>query len=76
VRAAGRGTLARGRTTVTVALPEVTDPALRRTVVTAFPREVPNGIPFFVRLGLVEKGTPEEFAAVSDQVAVFEISAC
>jgi deazaflavin-dependent oxidoreductase (nitroreductase family) len=76
VRAAGRGTLARGRTTATVALPEVTDPALRRTVVTAFPREVPTGIPFFVRLGLVEKGTPEEFAAVSDRVAVFEISAC
>jgi hypothetical protein len=54
-------------------LREVTDPAERRAVMTAFPTEVPGGVFFFVRLGLVAKGTPEEFAAASDQVAVFEL---
>lgn len=39
----------------------------------AFPREVPHGVQFFVRLGLVEHPMPEEFAAAADRVAVFEI---
>jgi deazaflavin-dependent oxidoreductase (nitroreductase family) len=73
-RAAGRGELARGRRREDVALAEVTDPDLRRTVMRAFPTEVPGGVDFFVRLGLVEQGTPEQFAAAADQVAVFEIS--
>jgi F420H(2)-dependent quinone reductase len=72
-RAAGRGELARGRRREDVALTEVTDPDLRRTVMRAFPTEVPGGVDFFVRLGLVEQGTPEQFAAAADQVAVFEI---
>jgi deazaflavin-dependent oxidoreductase (nitroreductase family) len=72
-RAAGRGVLARGRRRVPVALREVTDPELRRTVTAAFPREVPHGVPFFVQLGLVEHGTPEEFAAAADRVTVFEL---
>lgn len=74
VRAAGSGDLARGRTRTRVRLHEVTDPALRRTVMAAFPREVPGGVQFFVRLGLVQDPTPEEFAAASDRVAVFEIA--
>jgi deazaflavin-dependent oxidoreductase (nitroreductase family) len=73
VRAAGSGQLAKGRRRNTVVLREVTDPAERRAVMTAFPTEVPGGVFFFVRLGLVAKGTPEEFAAASDQVAVFEL---
>ena len=72
-RAAGRGELAQGRTRSTVALREVTDPAVRRAVMAAFPREVPHGVGFFVRVGLVTKGTPEEFAAAADDVAVFEL---
>jgi deazaflavin-dependent oxidoreductase (nitroreductase family) len=72
-RAAGRGELARGRCRRPVALREVTDPDLRRTVATSFPRQVPHGVPFFVRLGLVESGTPEEFAAAAERVAVFEL---
>lgn len=74
VRAAGRGGLATGRRRTTVAVREVTDPAERRTVMTAFPTEIPGGVFFFVRLGLVTTGTPEEFAAASDEVAVFELS--
>lgn len=73
-RAAGAGELARGRTRTRVELREVTDPAVRRDVMAAFPREVPGGVPFFVRLGLVQRPTPEEFAAASDRVAVFEIA--
>ena len=74
VRAAGRGVLRQGRRATAVELHEVQDPVRRRAVVSAFPREVPRGVPFFVRLGLVEHGTPEEFAAISDRVAVFQIS--
>ena len=52
---------------------EVTDPALRRRVMTAFPTEVPHGVQFFVRIGLVKSADPAEFAAASDKVDVFEI---
>jgi deazaflavin-dependent oxidoreductase (nitroreductase family) len=72
-RAAGRGVLARGRTRRAVELPEVTDLDERRKVAAAFPIEVPHGVFFFQRIGLVDKGTPEEFAEAADQVAVFEI---
>jgi hypothetical protein len=30
-------------------------------------------VPFFVRLGLVERADPEQFAAIADRVAVFEV---
>ena len=73
VRAAGTGELAYGRRRRRVALTEVTDPDLRRTVVRAFPTEVPHGVRFFVRLGLVKGGDPDEFAGVADRVAVFEL---
>lgn len=75
VRAAGRGELACGRNRQQVTLTEVTDPDLRRAVVRAFPTEVPHGVPFFVRLGLVENGDPDEFAGVADRVAVFALRA-
>ncbi|UOZ08136.1 nitroreductase/quinone reductase family protein [Amycolatopsis sp. WQ 127309] len=74
VRAAGRGELARGRRRQPVTLTEVTDPGLRREVVRAFPREVPHGVPMFVKLGIVTKGDPDEFAAVAGRVAVFRIA--
>lgn len=73
-RAAGRGELARGRARRSVALHEVTDPALRRAVMAAFPREVPHGVPFFVRVGLVRGADPEQFALAADRVAVFEVA--
>jgi F420H(2)-dependent quinone reductase len=72
-RAAGTGVLAYGRSRQRVTLAEVADADLRRTVVRAFPTEVPHGVPFFVRLGLVKGGDPDEFAGVADRVAVFEL---
>lgn len=74
-RAAGRAELARGRNRQAVTLHEVVEPAVRREVMAAFPVEVPSGVAFFVRLGLVERADPDQFAAASDRVAVFEIRA-
>lgn len=74
VRAAGRGELARGLRRQPVTLTEVTDPGLRREVVRAFPREVPHGVPMFVKLGIVSKADPDEFAAAAGRVAVFRIA--
>jgi deazaflavin-dependent oxidoreductase (nitroreductase family) len=73
VRAAGRGELAAGRRRAAVTLTEVTDPELRRAVMRAFPAEIPGGVMFFVRLGLVSRADPDEFAAAADRVAVFRI---
>lgn len=75
VRAAGRGTLSSGRRTAPVQLAEVHDVEDKRGVLRAFPAEAPGGVSFFVRLGLVERADPEQFAAVADRVAVFEITA-
>ena len=74
VRAAGHGELARGRRRSAVTLSEVTDLAERREVMRAFPREVRGGVSFFIRLGLVTKADPDEFAAAADRVAVFRIA--
>jgi deazaflavin-dependent oxidoreductase (nitroreductase family) len=74
-RAAGHGELAAGRRREAVTLTEVTDPDLRRAVMRAFPAEVPHGVAFFVRLGLVERGTADEFAAAAGRVAVFRVDA-
>jgi deazaflavin-dependent oxidoreductase (nitroreductase family) len=73
VRAAGRGELRRGRRVRAVALVEVHDVASRRAVMRAFPAQARGGVPFFVRLGLVERADPEQFAAAADRVAVFEV---
>lgn len=73
VRAAGHGVLAHGRRRTPVRLVEVEEPQIRREVMRAFPQEVPGGVPFFVRLGLVTRADPDEFAAAADQVAVFRI---
>lgn len=72
-RAAGQGTLSNGRGTEEIDLAEVTDPDLRSRVMVAFPTEVPHGVQFFIRIGLVNSADPAEFAAASDRVAVFEI---
>jgi deazaflavin-dependent oxidoreductase (nitroreductase family) len=73
VRASGSGVLATGRRRSTVVLTEITDPESRRRVMRAFPAEVPSGVPFFVRLGLVTEADPDQFAAAADRVAVFRI---
>ncbi|MFD6140352.1 nitroreductase/quinone reductase family protein [Promicromonospora sp. NPDC060271] len=74
-RHAGHGQLARGRRHHRVDLREVTDPELRRTVMRAFPTQVPHGVFFFQEIGLVSGPDPDEFAAAADDVAVFEIRA-
>lgn len=73
VRAAGHGELAHGRRYIPVRLVEVADAGERRAVMRAFPAEVPGGVPFFVKLGLVTTGTADEFEAAAERVAVFEI---
>jgi deazaflavin-dependent oxidoreductase (nitroreductase family) len=73
VRTAGHGELASGRRRAAVPLTEVTDLALRRAVMRAFPVSVPGGVPFFVRLGLVTRADPDEFAAAAERVAVFRV---
>jgi hypothetical protein len=73
-RAAGHGTLRTRGVTRAVLLTEVLDPEVKRAVLHAFPTEVPGGVAFFQQLGLVERGDPDEFAAVADQVAVFEVA--
>jgi deazaflavin-dependent oxidoreductase (nitroreductase family) len=73
VRAAGRGDLASGRRREHVRLTEITDGGTRRAVMRAFPAEVPHGVPFFVRIGLVATGGADEFEAAADRVAIFEI---
>ncbi len=72
-RAAGRGELSRGRWRRPVTVHEVRDPEQRRAVLRAFPTQAPGGVSFYVRLGLVERADPEQFAAVADRVAVFEL---
>jgi deazaflavin-dependent oxidoreductase (nitroreductase family) len=73
IRAAGRGELAQGRRRTSVTFAEVDDPAVKRAVLRAFPVEVPNGVPFMVRLGLVDRADPDQFEAIADRVAVFRL---
>jgi deazaflavin-dependent oxidoreductase (nitroreductase family) len=73
VRAAGRGELTYGRRRTTVTFAEVDDPAVQRAVLRAFPVEVPNGVPFMVRLGLVDRADPDQFEAIADRVTVFRL---
>jgi hypothetical protein len=67
------GDLTQGRHRTAVTLTEVSDVEQRRVVLRAFPGEVPGGMSFFVRLGLVRNGDPDEFARAADRVAVFRI---
>jgi deazaflavin-dependent oxidoreductase (nitroreductase family) len=73
IRATGRGELRRGRRVRAVVLPEVYDIAAKRAVMRTFPRAARGGVSFYVRLGLVDGPDPDQFAAIADQVAVFEI---
>jgi F420H(2)-dependent quinone reductase len=73
VRAAGQGVLVAGRRRDAVRIEETSDLGLKKSVLRAFPTEASGGVPFFVRLGLVTGPHPDEFEAIADQVAVFEI---
>ncbi|MGO9548509.1 nitroreductase family deazaflavin-dependent oxidoreductase [Mycobacterium sp.] len=69
-RAARSGTLSRGRRSRQVRVVELTaDQA--RPVLRAFPVEVPVGVAFAKRSGMVIDGTPDEFEALAGRIAVF-----
>jgi deazaflavin-dependent oxidoreductase (nitroreductase family) len=72
VRAAGQARLARGRNVRRVNMVELsTDDA--RPLLRAFPTEVPTGVGFMKRAGLVIEGRPEEFEALAGRCAVFRL---
>jgi deazaflavin-dependent oxidoreductase (nitroreductase family) len=71
-RAAGAGTVTRGRTAQRVSFVELTAEQ-SRPVLRAFPGKVPTGVGFFRRAGLVEQGTADEFEALAGRCAVFRL---
>ena len=69
-RAAGAGSLSRGRKSRRVKIIEMTaDEA--RPVLRSFPAQVPVGVGFARRSGLVREGTPDEFEALAGRLVVF-----
>jgi deazaflavin-dependent oxidoreductase (nitroreductase family) len=69
-RAAGAGTLSRGRRSRPVKIIELS-PAQSRPVLRAFAVKVPVGVGFAKRSGLVVDGTPDEFEELAGRLAVF-----
>lgn len=70
VRAAGEVTLTRGRKQERVRMVELS-PEAAKPLLRAFPTEVPTGVSFMKRSGLVEQGSPEEFEKLAGRCAVF-----
>ena len=71
-RAAGQATVARGRHVHRVRMVEL-PPEDARPILRAFPTEVPTGVGFMKRAGLVTDGPPEEFEALAGRCAVFRL---
>ena len=69
-RAAGTGALSKGRRLRTVRIVELTAEQAR-PVLRVFPVEVPVGVAFAKRSGMVRDGTPDEFEALAGRIAVF-----
>lgn len=72
VRAAGEVTVARGRRVRRVQMVELSAQDAR-PLLRAFPDEVPTGVGFMKRAGLVREGRPEEFEALAGRCAVFRL---
>ncbi len=68
-RAAGVGTLTRGRRRRQVRIVDV-GPDEARPVLSAYPRLVPAGVGFVKRSGMVTDGTPLEFEALAGTLPV------
>jgi deazaflavin-dependent oxidoreductase (nitroreductase family) len=68
-RAAGSGTLTRGRKSRRVKIVELKVEA--RPVLRALPTQVPVGVAFAKRSGLVFQGSPDEFEALAGRCPVF-----
>ncbi|OBB82634.1 nitroreductase family deazaflavin-dependent oxidoreductase [Mycobacterium sp. 852002-30065_SCH5024008] len=72
VRASGDATIARGRHVQRVRMAELSaDDA--RPILRLFPTEVPTGVGFMKRAGLVSEGRPDEFEALAGRCAVFRL---
>ena len=72
VRAANEVTLRRGRKQERVRMVELSaDEA--RPLLRVFPEEVPTGVGFMKRSGLIADGRPEEFEALAGRCAVFRM---
>ena len=69
-RAAGTGTLTRGRRSRQVRIVELTATEAR-PVLRAFSVQVPVGVAFAKRSGLVRDGSADEFEALAGRLAVF-----
>ncbi|WP_275106989.1 nitroreductase family deazaflavin-dependent oxidoreductase [Nocardia arthritidis] len=72
VRAAGYGTLTRGRQIEWVNLVEVPQ-AERGPILREFPVQNPRGVGAFVRNGLVASESPEGFAAAAPRCPMFRV---
>jgi deazaflavin-dependent oxidoreductase (nitroreductase family) len=72
VRANEQVTVARGRRVQRLRLVELS-PDDARPILRAFPREVPTGVGFMKRAGLITDGRPEEFEALAGRCAVFRL---
>jgi deazaflavin-dependent oxidoreductase (nitroreductase family) len=72
VRAAGQVTLTRGRRARRVHMVELSAEDAR-PFLRAFPTEVPTGVGFMKRAGLVTEGRPDEFEALAGRCAVFRL---
>jgi deazaflavin-dependent oxidoreductase (nitroreductase family) len=71
-RAAGAGTLTRGRRSRRVAIVALS-PQDARPVMRAWPANVTAAVGFSKRAGLVREGTPDEFEALADRLSVFRL---
>ena len=71
VRTAKQVTIARGRVQ-RVRMVELT-PDDARPFLRGFPTEVPTGVGFMKRAGLITEGSPEEFEALAGRCAVFRL---
>jgi deazaflavin-dependent oxidoreductase (nitroreductase family) len=72
VRAAEEATVVRGRRSERVRMVELSaDEA--RPLLRAWPSQVPTGVGFMKRAGLVTDGRPEEFEALAGRCAVFRL---
>ncbi len=72
VRAAGQGTLVRGRSARRVRLVEV-PPGERAAIAREFPRQVPMGTSIFVKNGVVADKSPASFERAAPGIPIFEV---
>jgi deazaflavin-dependent oxidoreductase (nitroreductase family) len=72
VRAAGEGTLQRGRRMQPVRLVEV-PPQERGAIAREFPKAVPMGVSIFVKNGVVTDKSPEAFEKAGPGIPIFQV---